>query len=143
MTRIDFYTDAEDKVALACRIAQKALSQQMKVVMLADDEATLAAASDRLWRFPPTGFSPHCRADSPLAAATPLVLATPGEAAPHDQVLINLSAERPEHFARFERLAEVVARDEIDRQNARNRYRFYRDRGYSIDTHRMSESGRD
>jgi DNA polymerase-3 subunit chi len=143
MTRIDFYTEVDDKLAFACRIAQKAISQQLKVVVLADDEATLAAASDRLWRVPTTGFTPNCRAGSALADRTPIVLACPGEVLPHDQVLVNLGTDRPEHFARFERLAEVVARDETDRQQARARYRFYRDRGYSIDTHRMSETARD
>ena len=143
MTRIDFYTEVDDKVAFACRIAQKASRQHLTVVMLADDDGLLERASTLLWSLPATGFTPHCRAGTPLADETPIVLARPGEITPHDQVLINLADARPTDFSRFERLAEIVSTLDADRQLARERYRFYRDRGYTIGTHRMSDGASD
>jgi DNA polymerase-3 subunit chi len=143
MTRIDFYTEVEDKVGFACRLAQKASRQNLTVVLLAEDDAALERASTLLWSLPPTGFTPHCRAGTALAEETPIVLARPGETTPHDQVLINLADARPADFSRFERLAEIVSTVDADRQQARERYRFYRDRGYTIGTHRMSEGATD
>ncbi len=143
MTRIDFYTEVDDKVAFACRIAQKALRQKLTVVLLFADEALLERASTLLWSTPASGFTPHCRAGTALADQTPIVLACPGEATPYDQVLINLADERPADFSRFERLAEVVSLHDTDRHMARERYRFYRDRGYTIGTHRMTEGAAD
>ena len=144
MTRIDFYTEAggsaDDKLDLACRIAQKAWRRSLKVVIFAGDAAVLTQASDRLWSTPATGFVPHCRASDALATETPIVLAARGEATVQDQVLINLDDAHPPDFARFERLAEIVSTDENDRVRARERFRFYRERGYEITTHRMSEA---
>ena len=53
-----------------------------------------------------------------------------------DEVLLNLRPEWPPFFGRFERLVEIVsAGDEDDKRLARERFKFYRDRGYEIRTH--------
>ena len=59
--------------------------------------------------------------------------------APADRtdLLINLGAEVPLFFSRFERVAEIVSGENEDRALARDRFRFYRDRGYSLNTHRL------
>ena len=44
----------------------------------------------------------------------------------------------PPHFARFERLFEVVPADEAGRAAGRERYRFYLDRGYKIASHDLA-----
>jgi DNA polymerase-3 subunit chi len=72
-----------------------------------------------------------------LAAETPVVIARGDGDLPHDEVLVNLGRESPPSFARFERLVEIVTRDEDDKRAARERYRFYRDRGYPIQTHTL------
>ncbi|MDH5350820.1 MAG: DNA polymerase III subunit chi, partial [Betaproteobacteria bacterium] len=41
-------------------------------------------------------------------------------------------------FERFERLLEVIGRDDADRQQARGRYRYYRERGYPIADHDLA-----
>ena len=55
------------------------------------------------------------------------------------ELLLNLGAECPPHFARFERLLEVVATDEAEREAARARYRFYQARGYRITSHDLAQ----
>ena len=40
----------------------------------------------------------------------------------------------------IQRLIEIVSLDEEDRRRARERYKFYRDRGYEIRTHDLSTS---
>jgi DNA polymerase-3 subunit chi len=56
----------------------------------------------------------------------------------HEQVLVNLCPECPPVFSRFERLIEIVSLDEAERDLARARFRFYRDRGYDIHTHDLA-----
>jgi DNA polymerase-3 subunit chi len=75
---------------------------------------------------------PHCFADSKLAAETPVLLATSGEGLAHHDVLLNLGDEWPPFFSSFERLLEIVTVDEEDKQKARGRFSFYRQRGYAI-----------
>lgn len=141
MTRIDFYTDASDRLQVVCRLAAKAMAQNLRVLVYAPD-GEVAAAIDRLmWTTPAIGFVPHVMAEHRLAAETPVVIARGADDVPHDEVLVNLDRGWPPAFARFQRLIEIVTRDEEDRRAARERYRFYRDRGYQINTHRLTESG--
>jgi DNA polymerase-3 subunit chi len=132
LTRIDFYRYAADKQRLACRLAAKAFTQSTKVVVYASDVQRLKDFDKALWTYQATGFVPHCFADSPLAAETPIVLATSGESLPHHDVLLNLDDEWPPFFASFERLLEIVGSDESDKELARSRYSFYKKRGYEI-----------
>ena len=132
MTRIDFYHYAEDKQRLACRLAAKAYAKPSKLVVYSPDAKVLADFDRNLWTFQATGFLPHCFADSPLAAETPIVLASSGDALPHHDVLLNLADEWPPFFSSFERLLEIVATDETDKELARARYSFYKKRGYEI-----------
>ena len=74
MTSIDFYTGADDPLDVAARIVAKAWRQHGHVRVLTPDPATTAALDRRLWTVPATGFLPHCRLASPLAAQTPILV---------------------------------------------------------------------
>ena len=52
-------------------------------------------------------------------------------------LLINLADEIPMFFSRFQRVVEVVSEDKQSRESGRNRFRFYRDRGYDLRTHQL------
>jgi DNA polymerase-3 subunit chi len=132
VTRIDFYRNAEDKLRVACRLASKAFSASSRVVVYSPEEKVLADFDRALWTYQATGFVPHCFANAAVAAETPIVLATSGESLPHHDVLLNLGDEWPPFFASFERLLEIVAADEGDKVRARERYAFYKKRGYEI-----------
>ena len=138
MTQIDFYTNVDDKLATACRIVAKAFHLKRRVMVLCSDADAARQVDKLLWTTPATGFVPHCTAHDALAAVTPVIIDHEGREPPHDQVLVNLTAERPAYFARFERLVEIVTLDEEDRAAARERFRFYRDRGYEMRTHDMA-----
>jgi DNA polymerase-3 subunit chi len=43
----------------------------------------------------------------------------------------------PEFFSRYARVAEVVDANTERREQSRGRYRFYRDRGYKLNTHQV------
>jgi DNA polymerase-3 subunit chi len=140
MTRIDFYFDAEDKLQVACRLAAKAARQQLRVLIYAPDEAEAQRIDRMLWTWQATGFLPHCMTRSSLAAQTPVLITHDPEDTPHDEVLLNLHHAWPPAFSRFGRLVEIVGRDEQDRDAARTRFRFYRDRGYEIAKHDLSKA---
>lgn len=140
MTQIDFYTHVEDKLRTACRLAAKACGAQLRVMVCCGD-AELAGRFDRmLWTTPAIGFIPHCLAGDPLAPRTPIVIDQGGAEPLHDEVLLNLKAEWPPLFSRFQRLIEIVSVEDEDRRRARERFKFYRDRGYEIRTHDLSKA---
>ena len=139
MTRIDFYFEADDKLQVACRLSAKAARQKLRVLIYAADEAQAQRIDNMLWTWQATGFLPHCMTRSPLAEHTPVLITHDPEDTPHDQVLLNLHHEWPPAFSRFQRLVEIVGRDDEDREAARGRFRFYRDRGYEIVNHDLSK----
>jgi DNA polymerase III subunit chi len=136
MTRIDFHTNVGDSLAYACRLVRKAYQAGEQAVVLAEP-ARLRAFDEMLWTFSALDFVPHCMADSALAAGTPIVLTTDLERAPHHRVLLNLGATVPPQFARFERLLEVIGDTPDELAAGRERYRFYRDRGYALNNYKQ------
>ncbi len=138
MTRIDFYTHVADKIPVALRLTCKAWAQGMPVwLRVADDD--MAAALDRLlWTHPQAEFVPHCLSDHDLAHETPIVIDAREQEPRSHRLLINLRSDHPVYFARFERLAEVVGLADHDVLPARDRYRFYQQRGFPITTHNLS-----
>jgi DNA polymerase III subunit chi len=132
VTRIDFYHYADDKLRFACRLAAKAYDQATRLVVYTPDARVLGEFDKALWTFQSTRFVPHAFAGTAVAAETPVILASAGEELPHHDVLLNLSDEWPPFFASFERLLEIVAADDGDKAKARERYAFYKKRGYDI-----------
>ncbi|MFY9316036.1 MAG: DNA polymerase III subunit chi [Burkholderiales bacterium] len=140
MTSIDFYFNAGDRLEVACRLAGKALQQKKRVLIYAP-QAEVAQRIDRLlWTAQAVSFIPHCAAHDALAAETPVLITSDGEAPVHAcEVLLNLAADCPPFFERHERLLEVVSQDDAERQSGRARFKFYRDRGYEIRNHDLAK----
>lgn len=141
MTRIDFYLNAESKLNLACRLALKALKQRIRTIIHAPEESVARDIDRLMWVAPSTGFVPHCWESSRLAQDTPIVIARSDESHVAGILLLNLGSEAPRFFSRFDRMIEIVARDdEQDKAAARARFRFYRDRGYELVHHDMEKA---
>jgi len=138
MTQIDFYTHVGNKLHVACKLAAKAHSQGLRVAVLCPDAITAQNFDRLLWSASPLAFVPHCHAAHPLAARTPVIIDHEGATLAHDEVLLNLRDEWPPVFSRFQRLIEIVSEADADRLSARERFKFYRDRGYEIRTHDLS-----
>ena len=133
MTRIDFHSNVPDKIAYACRLARKARSTDAQIVILAKDQSQLAVLDEALWTFSEQDFLPHVMLEDALSAQTPILLTTNSAMeSPHHQMLINLSDAPPTHFARFERMFEIIASDDTDKSVGRERYAYYRKRGYPL-----------
>lgn len=140
MTRIDFYTHVDNKLQIACKLAAKAYAQGLRMAVLCPDAATAQQFDRMLWTSPALSFVPHCDAAHALAARTPIVVDHCDVPTSHDDVLLNLRAQWPQVFSRFQRLIEIVSTDEADSAAARERFKFYRDRGYEIHTHNLSRA---
>lgn len=141
MTSIDFYFNAADKLQVACRLAAKALSQDKRLLIYAPQPEAAQRIDRLLWTWPATGFVPHCAVHDAAAADTPVLIAGAPDALVACEVLLNLDAATPPAFERFERLLEIVSVEDADRRAARERYRYYRERGYGIADHDLAGKG--
>ena len=138
MTQIDFYTHVNDKLHTVCQLIAKAYERKLKVLVFTPDSGMSNKIDNLLWTASAIGFLPHAIAGSDVAADSPIIIDHRGEELAHDNVLVNLRNGWPPFFSRFQRLIEVVSHDEADRLAARERYSFYRDRGYPIKSHNLS-----
>lgn len=143
MTKVSFYvlatTNPLERQQFACRLAEKAYQQGHQVFIHTEDQAQSEAMDKALWAFRADSFVPHqlLLSESPVEAS---VLISHENAAPPKlmDVLINLNPIQPLFFSQFERLAEIIDGDEETKKQGRIRYQFYKDRGYHLDTHKIT-----
>jgi DNA polymerase-3 subunit chi len=142
MTRVDFYLLGDSgepaRALFACRLTEKAVQQGHQVYINTESPAQLLQLDDLLWTFRAGSFLPHALDDGQASAPQPVLLGHGREPGDSHDVLVNLSHEIPSYFSRFHRVAEIVAGHDAQRTQARERYRFYKDRGYTLNTHEIS-----
>jgi DNA polymerase-3 subunit chi len=132
LTQVFFYHGASDKIAAACALLGGAYAKQKPVLVFAPEKEVASGVDRMLWTHPALGFVPHCHGDSPNAAETPILITDKLDTLPQDERLMNLSQIVPPGFSRFHSLIEVVGQEEADRNSARERVKFYKDRGYEV-----------
>ena len=132
MTKVDFYTGSKDKLRTACQLSHKAMQNGVSTVISTHDAATIDALDKLLWHYPATAFIPHCRSDAAEAAQMSVVLSHGSDKFPHHDLLISLHSECMPFFSRFERVIEIIGHNAEDSRLGRERFKFYRDRGYEL-----------
>lgn len=137
MTEIDFYVladaDPRRRDLLICRLTEKAWTLGHRVYIHSPQRA--AQLDALLWTFRDDAFLPHALSDHDAFA--PIVIGDGDEPLDTRYLLLNLSDSVPSFFSRFERVAEIVNDEPSVREAGRERFRFYRDRGYSLRTHKL------
>ncbi|WP_313644646.1 DNA polymerase III subunit chi [Pseudomonas sp.] len=139
MSKVDFYILPTDALAarldFACKLCEKAWRLGHRVYLHCQDAAQRDVLDMRLWRFKGEAFVPHDLAEA--YADAPVALGVGEDAGAHCDLLINLGADVPGFVGQFERVAEIVVEEPGIRQSARERFRFYRERGYALQDHRL------
>ena len=143
MTRVDFYISTTDKpdndLVTACRLADKAYKLGHRLYIHTDDQQQAERVDDLLWTFRDGSFIPHCMDKDEDAEDHPVVIGHDDNPSEIRDVLINLSGNVPSFFSRFERVAEVVNGKAELREASRERFRFYKERGYELNTHEIKD----
>ena len=139
MTRVDFYVLDSDhdaaRLNFACRLTEKVYLLGQSIFIHTPEMQTRAQLSELLWTFKPGSFVPHALADD--ARGEPVVIGQDDPGTARWDVLINLDNEIPEFFSRYHRVAEVIDKHDDRRSAGRDRFRFYRERGYELHTHNV------
>jgi DNA polymerase III subunit chi len=134
VTRIKFLHGAPDRLAAAAEWLRQAWQKRQSVLVFLPGPQAADRLDRLLWSQPATGFVPHCSAESSLAAETSILLTDRLDDLPQDGCLLNLADTLPPGFSRFEEVVEIVSTDDSARLPARERFKFYRERGYDIET---------
>jgi len=141
MPRVDFYVlgdaGAQAQHRQACKLAEEAVDAGASVYIRTGSAAESQSIDDLLWTFSDRAFLPHevATAGSPSHAKIAALIGTGPAPAGFRSLLINTSDEIPADAADFERIAEVVNADPGRKQQARDRFRQYRERGWAPESH--------
>lgn len=142
MTRIDFYilsAAADNRLLFTCRLADKIYTQGHRLYIHAESQNEATQLDHLLWTFSAGNFMPHGLCESGADLGLPIQIgynSEPSRIDGHDgDVLINLTPAVPLFFSRFARVAEIVGSEDDNKLSARERFRFYRDRGYTLESH--------
>jgi len=142
VTLVSFYileqAAAENHLLFTCRLAEKIYTQGQRLYIHSKSEQQAAQLDDLLWSFRQGSFIPHGLYKTPLQEDLPIHIGCYAEPEAGLDVLINLCQEVPVFFSRFPRVAEIVEPGEPGKQAGRERFRFYRDRGYTLESHTIS-----
>ena len=148
MTKVDFYVveaaSNAEMFGFVCRLTEKIYRLGHQIHLHTTDSNTTQRIDKLLWYYDDLAFLPHRVIQNPPsgtvdheASESAITIAELFDPHHCEDVLINLGNQVPLWFSRFNRVAEFVGGDENQRESARQRYRFYRDRGYNLDMHQI------
>lgn len=144
MTEVAFHFNVPDKMNYVCRLLRKAAQAKARVVVTGPPEELLNL-DEALWTFSPQSFIAHCWSTDDLTKTqlSLVILQADGAAVtqtamPHHEVLLNLSSSMPQGYETFERVIEVVGLSEEDKTHARERWKTYSKRGYTLVKHDLN-----
>ena len=146
MTEVAFHFNVPDKMNYVCRILRKASQAKARVVVSGPPEE-LQSLDEALWTFSAHSFIAHCWSTDDLTKTQlSCVVLQPSEAdtkqvsvpLPHHEILLNLALFMPEGYETFERVIEVVGLAEEDKTHARERWKTYSQRGYTLVKHDLN-----
>ena len=129
MTYIDFYFNVENKFNKIHEIIEREIVRKRKIFIHVDDLSGAKALSDFLYTASLASFLPHSIGHYEEMAAIHIDW---DHKFVSDDFMINLKSEILPSFSRYLRLIEIVSLNEEDKKTARDRLKFYRDRGYEI-----------
>jgi DNA polymerase-3 subunit chi len=143
MTQLDFYILTVDypgdRYQFACRLTEKAYGQGHRIYLHAGSMGEVQHLDRLLWTFRDGSFVPHGQLGEADPRLTPVLLGCQRDPTGEEDVLINLTPEVPDFFSRFQRVAEIIDSDPERRRTGRERFRHYREGGYPLRTHELSQ----
>lgn len=142
MAKIDFYviggSGPETRQRFACRLAEKAYRLSNTVHIHVADRQGVQQLDELLWTFRDGSFVPHEILEAPLSGMPAPITIGCDTAPPREcDLLINLSDDIPAIAESFPRVAEIVTSDEDVRTRSRKRFVDYRERGHTLETHKL------
>ena len=142
MTQVDFYIlpDHDLPEKFVCDLAEKVRKKGLQIYIHTESRQAAERLNDLLWTHKDISFLPHALIDADDFNGTPIAIGWVGAKPSTNEVLINLSPNVPEFANSFARIVEIVAGQEPIRNQARERYRHYRDHDFDLHSHTLESN---
>ncbi|TNF69590.1 MAG: DNA polymerase III subunit chi [Gammaproteobacteria bacterium] len=145
--QVDFYilstSTEKERLIFCCRLIEKVLQSQSRLIVLCHNYQMLEALDQLLWSFKDSSFIAHLPIDeiTDKTANVPVILTT-------DEVEINTDCHiivklqnksLSQHWPLNEtfRVLEIVDQDKTVLESSRNNFKDYKKRGFKIDVHKL------
>lgn len=142
-TRVDFYiinaNNDLGKLQFVCKLLEKAYKQKHRVFVNCLDQSNTHQLDELLWTFNDISFIPHNIIGEGPEPAPPIQLGHGVIPNQHKDMLVNLTDKLIEKPIQFRRVAEIVLNDEQAKENARERYKQYRELGCILHSHDLTK----
>ncbi len=141
MTRVSFYVlkgeQEQVRQLFACRLVEKAYKLGHEVFIHTRDASHSEQLNQALWAFRADSFVPHLINGQQHTDTTPVLISHDTPPPRLMNLLINLNEQQPMYFSQFERVAELINDHQQIKQAGRERYQFYKQRGYELETFKI------
>lgn len=123
---------------LACELAAKAWRAGKRVLIACETEQQAHNIDELLWAREPDEFVPHNLSGEATTYATPLEISWKGKRnAQRRDLLISLQTTIPDFINSFNQVIDFVPVDEAEKAQARERYKQYRQLGWTLGTEQV------
>ena len=129
MTHIEFIFNVVDKTRLALGLTEHLIRRNRSALIYFEDQKAIDHFSLALLE--KEFFMPHLIEENAFLNKLSLTLS---KVDLMDDTLINFASKEIKGFSRYQKMYELVGNDDEDKKSARERYRFYKDCGYQIDS---------
>jgi DNA polymerase-3 subunit chi len=143
MTQIQFYHLTTTPLERALpKLVEKAYGSRMKTLLVADSETRVEQLNQLLWTYDPGSFLPHGSMKDGEAEKQPVLLSTEIETPNKATLLLVTDGRTPTEPEKFERILDMFdGNDPQAVDNARTRWKQYKDRGHAISYMRQTQDG--
>ncbi len=142
MTDINFYVSKQEgwdnRLAIVFKLITMALKRKMAIHIHTSNENESKLLDEYLWKHQRSSFIPHSVISNDIANSNvEISIGHDYEPMNHCDYLVNLSVDRPDYFSRYLKFAEILDTSDEILTAGRKRYAFYRDRGYTLEYHKL------
>ncbi|MGO1247257.1 MAG: DNA polymerase III subunit chi [Oceanisphaera sp.] len=126
-------TSPEALISLVCQLTTDYYRQGLGVFIYAQHQAQAQALDEALWQQPADAFIAHnLQGEGPRQGAQVIIGWQPPQ---HGRaILLNLAPLAPDFARRFKQLVDFVPADDAGKQAARERFKAYRQSGFTLTT---------
>ena len=143
MGRVEFHVLAEGppdaRLRYACRLAEEYAERGSRVYLQTASTGETQRLDELLWTYNDRSFLPHeIYNGSPVSHERVRVMLGDQPPPPASQeLLINLSESIPAELDAYQHIVEIVDVDPERKRTARERYKQYRERGCTLESHNV------
>lgn len=136
MTQIEFYSveSEHNKLPFAhiIEVIKRGYRKGHKIFIHTDNKKLAETMDEILWTQDPKSFLPHQLVGEDEKTLPPIEIGYGQDPTIHPDILINLSNDVPLFFSHFNWVFEYAYGDDKNKEIARERFKFYRERGYPL-----------